>query len=265
MAVTKSDIPTSQLPHIDRQAVESLLEGLFVMEPAVLEEDIDFHRMRAVVRLKRKLVTGDVSGGFTQEKTHQPIYECPVVHFKNQYGLNRVRYKKGDDVVVMFSQRAKDELVREAHKVGIDPVYKRAFHEQDAFVLAGFLCDENEPKAPKDKSDELGIHQIHMGQNDWVYYWGRYGTDGWGARKYTTPQGDHVTKPRLGRHVWHEEPGKARWKHLFAEMVAYARHNPHTHLASAGPATDGPPLAAFHIRPVADWSPWHHLDNPIYW
>jgi hypothetical protein len=257
--ISRSTIPTSQLPHIDRQAIETLLEGMFTFEPAVLEEDIDFHRMRAVVRLKRRLVTGEVTGGFTQEREHQPIYECPVLHFKNRFGLNRVRYKKGDDVTVVFSARAKDMLVREAHKTNIDPQYKRALHEQDAFVLLGFLCDTGEPKAPLDKKDEMGINSIEMGQDDWVHYWGRFGTEGWGARIYTTPQGDHIIHPRMGRHVWLEE--KARWKILFAEPCAN-KYNNHGNLGMPGPG-DPPTLASFWWFPTSEWSEFHHVDNPI--
>lgn len=259
MAVTRSIVPTGQAHQIDRQMVESLLEQMFTMEPGVLEEDIDFVRMRAKVRLKRRLVTGEVAGGFTQEREHQPVFECPVMHFKNKYGLNRVRYKKGDDVTVMFSSRAKDWLVYEAHKTNIHPQYKRAFDEQDAFVLLGFMADIGEPLAPKHKSDEMGINQIEMGQDDWVHYWGRFGTEGWGARIYTTPQGDHIIHPRIGRHVWLEE--KARWKILFAEPCAN-KYNPHGNLGMPGPG-DPPTLPNFWWYPVSEWSPWHHVDNPI--
>lgn len=257
MAATKSQVPTSRVSQVDRQALESLLEQMFTMEPGVLEEDIDFVRMRAVVRLKRRIVTGEVSGGYTQSREHQPIFECPVMHFKNKYGLNRIRYKKGDDVTVMFSSRAKDWLVYEAHKTNVHPQYKRAFDEQDAFVLLGFLADIGEPLAPKDKSDELGLNRIEMGQDDWVHYWGRFGTPGWGARIYTTPQGDHVIHPRIFRNVYLEE--KARYHILFAEPVA-SDHNNHGNFGMPGPG-DPPTLPAFWYFPVKHWSLQHWVDN----
>lgn len=255
---------------LDQEIVKSFIKSLHTFEPAVLHEDIDYHRMRAVVRLKRKLVTGapprqkapaNLSKGFHGQEAQSPlIFECPVLHWKNKYGLNRIRYKKGDDVTVIFSHRAKDELIKRAHEFNIDPVHKRMLHLQDAYVLLGLMCDENEPKAPKDHSDELGLNHIEMGQDDWVHYWGRFGTEGWGARIYTTPQGDHVIHPRMGRHVWLEE--RARWKILFAEPCAYDSFNPHTHVGSAGPGTDGPPLVVFHFIPLRNWSPWHHVDLP---
>ncbi len=252
-----------------REEIKSLIKSLHVMEPAVLEEDIDYHRMRAVVRLKRKLLTGDPPRQKApinlakfhrgQEASSPIIFECPVLHGKNRFGLNRIRYKKGDDVTVIFSHRAKDELIRYAHRYDIDPIHKRMLHLQDAFVLLGFTCDSGEPLAPKDRSDEMGINRIEMKADDWVHYWGRHGTPGWGARIYTTPEGDHIIHPRMGRHVWLEE--KARWKILFAEPCA-TKYNNHGNLGQPGPG-DPPTLPNFWWYPHTEWSEFHHVDNPI--
>lgn len=280
--------------HQHKRSVDSGLEQVFHHEPAVLVKDIDVINMEAVVKLKRKLIMGEEprikapGEDFNPKSNHRgaeadspTIFRCNVMHGKNRYGHNRIRYKEGDDVMVVFTNRSKEELVQMAGETDIDPKHKRMHFIQDAFVDLAYLCDEGEPRNAKTMTEEIPL-EVRMPQyggpgddktpdgtiipipgeaglmrsDDWVHYWGRPGA-GYNARIYTTKEGDHVIHPAIGRNVYLEE--QAKYNILFAQPVR-DDHNNHGNFGLPGPG-DPICLPFFHYFPVKHWSMQHWVDN----
>lgn len=249
-----------RIPSLDAIATESSAEQFNHQELAVCEEDMDVVNMTVLVRLKRKLVTGDpkrviapgekVEEGKRGQEAESPlIFKCNVRHEKSCAFQNRLRYLKGSDVLLGFLDRGKDYLMEVAHRVNVDPMYYRQHALEDAFVLGAVMCYKGEPKMPASFGS--------MGPNDFVHSWVRDGAPGAKARMYSTPAGDHIIHPAVGRNVYLEE--MAQYNILFAQPVA-EDHNQHGNLGFPGPG-DPPCLPPYWYYPVTHWSTTHWVDN----
>jgi len=101
-------------------------------------------RMRADVEIKLQRRVGQ---GDRQRLVPAPIVlECPIAHWKNPCLVERKLPRPGDPCIVVFHDRALDELIRDLEKR--DPEHKRMHHINDGIVIGSWIYDTEHPKIP---------------------------------------------------------------------------------------------------------------------
>ncbi len=135
--------------------VNNALDNLHTAIPARVES-FDPQTMRASVTLLRKR---RVSPGSDPEPI-PPILEVPVQFIKGGDFVVRPPVRKGDTVLVVFSERALDYLLVDGNPQ--DPRFKRRHALDDAIAVPGLL-NQSEAKLPSEHAEDMLVYHRKTG------------------------------------------------------------------------------------------------------
>ncbi|NLU42214.1 MAG: hypothetical protein GXX08_08420 [Firmicutes bacterium] len=138
-----------------KAVVDNKLDDLHTAIPARMEE-IDLQRMRASVTLLRKRRVSPDS----EPQPVPPILEVPVLLPKGGDFIIRPPIRKGDTVLVVFSERALDYLLVDGTPQ--DPKFARRHAIDDAIAIPG-LMHQAESQLPAEHSKDLLIFHREKG------------------------------------------------------------------------------------------------------
>lgn len=135
--------------------IDNKLDDVHTAIPARVEE-IDPKRMRASVTLLRKRRVSPDS----DPEPIPPILEVPVMTPKGGDFLVRPPVRKGDTVLVVFSERALDHLLVDGKPQ--DPRYKRRHALDDAIAIPGLL-NQAEAQFPAEHAEDMLVYHRQTG------------------------------------------------------------------------------------------------------
>lgn len=135
--------------------VNNALDELHTAIPARVES-FNPQTMRANVTLLRKRrVSAD-----SDPEPIPPILEVPVLLIKGGDFVIRSPVKKGDTVLVVFSERAMDYLLIDGNPQ--DPRFKRRHALDDAIAIPGLL-NQSEAKLPSEHAEDMLVYHRQIG------------------------------------------------------------------------------------------------------
>ncbi len=168
-------------------AAQQLVDQFQTQQQAASVESRGIHRMRAVVRPKRKVITGE---GVEYEL--DDIFEVPVGFYKFHKFMFRPPMSEGDVVMVVCHDLALDEMVKDRER---HPVDRNRLHAmEDAMILGLPHRMDSDPYTPDEALDGLYMAALDE-QNSPLGKW------------IMGPDGKlHIHTPEV---IWHVPPGTA--------------------------------------------------------